>query len=73
MCFKVHRAVFQGPSCVWSGEGLCWCVCGGRVVKFAISSDGFLNVIDIHKILAFRTPGDTWPAAFYLVFSLWQP
>ena len=30
-------AVFQGPCCVWSGEGVVW---GGGVVEFAISSDG---------------------------------
>ena len=23
MFFKVHKAVFQGPCCVWSEEGLC--------------------------------------------------
>ena len=30
MCFTVHRAVFQGLCCVWSGEGVvCVCVGGG--------------------------------------------
>ena len=37
MCFEVHRAVYQGPYCVWSAEeGL------GVVVEFAISYGGFL-------------------------------
>ena len=62
MCFKVQRAVFQGP---WSGEGVVW---EWGVVELAISSDGFLNmyVIDIHDILTFQVSGDTRPVAFYL-------
>ena len=52
-------AVFKGPCCIWSGDGVVW---GEGDVEFAISSDVlFLNiyVINIHHILAFQTSGDT--------------
>ena len=53
MCFKVHKAFFQGQCCVWYEEGLCgvgrW---GGGVVDLAIFSDCFF--LNIYRTLGLR-------------------